>query len=692
MKQYVYMLGVGGMGMAPLAKFLHLQGYYVYGWDDFASDTRKQSLQTFIQWSVNVPAECAICVYSSAIDASHPQLLEAKKHCTCMTRGAFLAQITKEKPLWVVCGSHGKSTTAAYLIHFFQRHNLPVNYLLGAEFQQDRYAPCHYTPDALGTLIELDESDGTIDLFDPQLSIILNTDWDHPHHYPSEEAYKNVFNHLANRTTNFVITNEPVSTPAIKLCIPKALEGPDFDKAAASVAFETLFHIKLNPADHATFPGLKRRQEILLKTKHLELLSDYAHHPTELKVLFQKWIVDKTRTYVVFEPHRTSRLHQFFEAFVKVLRPVQHLYLLPTYEAFEPHQTAQDLFQALPHAQAFEQLKPSNFVTTEPTRIIFVGAGNVDRLAKQWMKEWIEAVINFLGNPSCIQKNFSLKTSSTMHIGGSALFASFPESETDLIQLLQKCHQLGLPAYPIGSGSNLLIPEECYNGVVIFLKKHCWKHIKSLDSNVYEVGSGCFLQTFLNHMEQAGTGGFEFLDGIPGTIGGALSMNAGTHDWGILDRIEKITCLDKTGQKLELFHKDLTYNYRSCESLKDKIILSVVLKGTASTSEEMQAIRQSLKKKRRASQPVGHSLGCFFKNTLAGSTGKLLDELGLKNTRRGNVKVSSTHANFIINEGNGTFKDVVDLARTLRSIVYEKKGIWLEPEARILGKFWDEFL
>ena len=244
----------------------------------------------------------------------------------------------------------------------------------------------------------------------------------------------------------------------------------------------------------------------------------------------------------------------------------------------------------------------------------------------------------------------------------------------------------------MGGGSNLLIPEEEYPGVVIKLKDDYWKQFEKIDACTYKVGAGVVLNQILNLMEQNGIGGFEFLDGIPGTLGGALSMNAGTKGVGILDRVISVDWMNFSGQIHTFKHAELQYGYRSCNTLKNGVILSAVLKGELSSKEAIKAQRHLLKTQRHLSQPKGASLGCFFKNPATNSAGQLIDQAGLKNVHMGDVFVSPVHANFIVNKGSGTYNDVLKLIRIVRNTVQEKTGIVLDPEVRLLGKIWEQIL
>jgi UDP-N-acetylenolpyruvoylglucosamine reductase len=278
-----------------------------------------------------------------------------------------------------------------------------------------------------------------------------------------------------------------------------------------------------------------------------------------------------------------------------------------------------------------------------------------------------------------------------------------------------------LDVFPLGGGSNVLVPENRIDGVVVRMNAKCWDFCtfgaKTIAPNTSEeaiinfleapisgtvgetsealyvhVGCGTGMKTFLDAAEARRVGGFEFLDGIPGTVGGALSMNAGTDGQGILGVAEQVVWIDADGTVRVTAHSELKYGYRYCETFQNGVIVSALLKGFPSTTEDIRQKRAELRKKRVQSQPKGKTLGCFFKNPQSCSAGQLLEQCGAKGKRVGEIFVSEQHANFIINNGNGRFDDAVRLVKSLRTMVHERSGVWLEPEVRILGKSWDEFL
>ena len=419
----------------------------------------------------------------------------------------------------------------------------------------------------------------------------------------------------------------------------------------------------------------------------------YAHHPEELRALLNSF-PQNALLHVVFEPHRVSRLNQFFSTFVSILKDVKNLYLCPIYEAFEKNQTlTQSLENALPQAKSLDEL-PCDVLLHQntPTYLVFVGAGNVDKQARQWIQKLKQGVQKYAQeNALNLTVDHILKPHSLFGMGGTALAYAQPDGPESLQKLLKFCETLHLESYIIGGGSNIVIPER-YDGLVLKLDAPCWKTCDKLDENTFEVRAGCALKTFLDFAEKQGVGGFEFLDGIPGTLGGALAMNAGIHELGIWDKVQRVTVMDFEGNIRDLHQKEIRYGYRTCETIKDYIVLSAVLVGETSTQKLIQNKRKALRDRRSNTQPHGRSLGCFFKNTDLGSTGKLLDQLGLKGTSFGDVFISQIHANFILNKGHGSFSEVLKLMRYIRHKVSEEVNILLEPEVRLLGKKWEDVL
>jgi UDP-N-acetylenolpyruvoylglucosamine reductase len=199
-------------------------------------------------------------------------------------------------------------------------------------------------------------------------------------------------------------------------------------------------------------------------------------------------------------------------------------------------------------------------------------------------------------------------------------------------------------------------------------------------------GAGAPLKIVANEARRAGLAGLEFLEGIPGSVGGALRMNAGAMGGATFDAVESVRLMDFQGAVREMSSKEMDVEYRRCATLKAHIALGAVFKCQPAPSGEIERRMKSFSEKRWAAQPAAPGAGCTFKNPENIPAGKLIDELGLKGTRVGGAVVSAGHGNFIVNEGGATARDVLELIAILKARAKEARGIELQTEVEIIGE------
>jgi UDP-N-acetylenolpyruvoylglucosamine reductase len=245
----------------------------------------------------------------------------------------------------------------------------------------------------------------------------------------------------------------------------------------------------------------------------------------------------------------------------------------------------------------------------------------------------------------------------------------------------------------LGRGSNLIVPDEGVDGLVLSLAHEAWAGFELRDGGRVRAGAGLRLKNLCGLAAQAGVAGFEFLEGIPGSVGGALRMNAGAMGGWMFDVVEAVELMTMEGEVRTLAKADLHVEYRRCAELLHAIALGALLRpasvGEADTiKRQMDAYAQ----KRHESQPREPSAGCIFKNPPGASAGQLIEESGLKGARVGGAEVSRVHANFVINSGQATSADVLELVRRVRAGVFKAKGVDLEPEVLLYGKEWKDVL
>lgn len=280
-----------------------------------------------------------------------------------------------------------------------------------------------------------------------------------------------------------------------------------------------------------------------------------------------------------------------------------------------------------------------------------------------------------------IHENYSLSPLTTLRTGGIAEFFVQPETISQLQEIVRCAGNI--PVYVIGGGSNLIIPDGKIPGLTIstrMLNSLMWREKFSA-----EIEAGYSFPRLVSSLGGMGWGGLEFAAGIPGTLGGAIMGNAGAGGHGICEFAESVMFVDSSGRLSTLKRGEFEYGYRHCTlSGMGIIIVSAVMKFREAKPNDLQEYLAFMDKRR--SQPLNfRSAGCTFKNPPGDSAGKLLDECGCKGLTVGGATVSQKHANFILNTGNASSHDVIELAELCAKRVYECTGIRLEQEIRILS-------
>jgi UDP-N-acetylenolpyruvoylglucosamine reductase len=290
-----------------------------------------------------------------------------------------------------------------------------------------------------------------------------------------------------------------------------------------------------------------------------------------------------------------------------------------------------------------------------------------------------------LSPASMIRRDEPLGRRTTLRVGGTADLYVEPGSESDLARVLQFCSQRRLPCFVLGRGSNLLVKDSGFRGVVICLVRPALNFV-TVNGDRVQCGAGAKLKAVAYEARRCSLAGLEFLEGIPGSVGGALRMNAGAMGGAIFDRVESVRLMDLQGQAREVLPSDMQVGYRSCLLLKDHVAVSAVLRGEPGVAAEIERRMNEFSQKRWSSQPAAPSAGCMFKNPAGIPAGRLIDELGLKGTRIGGAIVSVEHANFLVNDGSATARDVLDLIEFIRCRARTERGIELEREVEVVGE------
>ncbi|MBO4398901.1 MAG: UDP-N-acetylmuramate dehydrogenase [Lachnospiraceae bacterium] len=279
----------------------------------------------------------------------------------------------------------------------------------------------------------------------------------------------------------------------------------------------------------------------------------------------------------------------------------------------------------------------------------------------------------------------------TFRIGGPAECYVIPDDVTQIRQTLALARAEGIPCHVIGNGSNLLVSDDGVSGIVIRMEENVWENAGgSGDLDYIRVSAGTLFSSFAKAMCRDGYAGMEFATGIPGSVGGAVVMNAGAYGGEIKDVLLSADVLTPDGEVLTVPAEELNLSYRhSNVSEKAYTVLSAVFALRKSEDPEAVAAKVAeLSEKRKEKQPLEYpSAGSTFKRPQGEGlfAGKLIDDCGLRGYRVGGAQVSEKHCGFVINRGNATAEDVMQLISAVQRTVLEKFGILLEPEVRFLG-------
>lgn len=708
----ICLVGVSGAGMAPLAVYLAERGACVYGWDDSPDFNVKDLLISkhviFLPEKI-LPENCDVVVISSAIHPDKDEICRYanKTNVRICKRGKFLAEILSDKKLIAIVGSHGKTSVCSNIAEIIINSKYHADYIIGGFFKDNKFPPANCFIDSEWVIAEVDESDCTIEHFIPEVTVALNYDDDHIVNYHGSEGLKAAFVRLFERTkkTIYIPTDESVfqnlsqnfSDKVIKL---DNLPDKNFilrNQIVTSIVAKNELGISFE--ENFQFTGAKRRNDFLCKIGNITFIHDYAHHPTEVRA-----ILNYTRSHyknynitVVFQPHRVSRTRQYYKEFAQALQNFDDIILVDIYRAFEEQLngiSSSMIYDEIAnsHKLLVEDLKNLDATLTNYCKtltqekqhlILFVCAGDLVKYARAFVNGWRAKAISRELIGFEFEENADLKNKTTFGCSSRARIFVKPKDIDQLIFILKICQKYNSPYFVLGNGSNLVFPDEIFYKILIKLSGNFWNKIEFINDSVVRIFAGAKLSTIYKEISKKGFNCCSFLSCIPGTLGGAIHMNAGAYGYEISDVIEKIGVLDCNGNIYQLENKDCGFKYRE-SSIDDSLVIlyaDILLKNF----DNLKNI-QDLDFVRKDSQPIGRTFGSIFKNPTNNYAGKLIDQASLKGYRVGDVVVSEKHANFLLNLGAASATDVEKIIDFIRYKVFVKFGIFLENEVFLLRK------
>lgn len=742
----IHLIGVAGSGMSGIAGLALALGHEVSGSDRVSSlETRRleaAGLKFHLPQTAETVHEAELVIHSSAIRAGNPAYDEAIRLDLWMVRRAeALAAIMAIRDGIVIAGMHGKTTTSAMAAHVLRVGGLHPSHYVGAEIPI-LGTNAHWDPNGRYFVAEGDESDGTLRFYQPKHAIILNVELEHLDYYADLAAIDSVFLDFIAQTRGNILycADDP---HAARLCrdLPNSISyGEDrnavyrFDRVTATdfgSRFEIWFRdTKLGeldlgvPGKHnvsnalavaslatevgvafpkiaealASFRGARRRFEVKLQNEDFLVVDDYGHHPTEIReTLRTAQAIGRKRIVVMFQPHRYSRTRALRKEFGAAFDSADLVFVTDVYAASEepiPGISGETIVSAIrergnPPIQYIsrrERLHRALARAACPGDLLLsLGAGDIHEEASKLVQDLeIARQLREVMGAGAVTLYEPMSNHTTLRVGGPAQFWVEPQTHGGLANALGFCSANRLPVMIVGRGSNLLVRDGGIPGVVIHLSKGDFSMVKINDWEI-EAGAGVRLKQLVGAARQARIGGFEWMEGIPGSVGGSLRMNAGAMGAETFQQVVNVRVVNMRGEFEILTPEMMQVHYRNVPTLRDRFVVSAVFRGKPAKLEEIEERLDVASKKRRSTQPIAASAGCIFKNPVECSAGKLVEQLGLKNKMIGAARVSEIHGNFIVNTGEATAGDVIRLISEIQATAKAERGIELQTEVQIVG-------
>ncbi|MDB4383829.1 UDP-N-acetylmuramate--L-alanine ligase [Akkermansiaceae bacterium] len=743
----VHLIGVAGSGMSGLARLLIQMGHRVSGSDRVTSGETERLRVLGLDFSTPHSAEAVqgvdAVIYSSAIRTTNPALAEAlAQDIATFRRAECLAAILHTKAGVVVSGTHGKTTTSSMIAHILRQGDLMPCHYVGAEIPV-LGSNAEWNEDGEYLVAEGDESDGTLALYRPRHAIVLNVEEEHLDHYTRGiEQIREVFNTLMDQTSGSIVYCRECEEAA-GLCgvrdnaVSYGWDGADWTaidlseqvgtvsftvnhngnelgrvqlgipgrhnvlNALGAIAIATECGIDFSLMNRAlsSFAGAKRRFETKHLSKRYRIVDDYGHHPTEVAATLQTArSYEPGRVIVLFQPHRYSRTQKLADDFGKALQAADMVFVTDVYAASEdpiPGVGGQTIVDAIaangPTKASFvPDLSTAHHAVgnalAEGDLFLTLGAGNVHEAGNRIIRDLkvLEEIQNETG-VSGIKLYEPMSRHSTMRVGGPAQFWIEPSEFEQFAESVSFCKARGIPVRIIGRGSNLLIRDGGIRGAVIHPAGGAFTAV-TVEGDAITAGAGVRFKKVASVAREYGIGGFEWMEGIPGNVGGGLRMNAGAMGVETFDQVVSVTFLDEDGKIRTRKCNEIESYYRNVPELRRNYALEATFIGMSSDLESIQKKLDESRHHRNATQPKAASAGCTFKNPEVCGAGQLIDEMGLKETGVGKAEVSPEHGNFIVNRGKASALDVLALIEQIKLKAKEERGIELETEVQILGE------
>src|SRR6266536_2279468 len=621
----IHLVGVAGSGMSGLAGLLIELGHAVSG-SDKVTTTETERLQRlglrFHDQHRPEHADAAdLVVFSSAIKSDNPILVASRDSGKPVVRRAeALAAIMRAKRGIVIAGMHGKTTTSAMTAHVLREGGLHPSHYVGAEIPL-LGTNAHWDSRGQYFVAEGDESDGTVALFRPEHTLILNIEEEHLDFYADLDAIEKVFAQLITQTAGTVFYNLDDKNAA-RVCRSLARgisygfadeadyravdirltgfastfrvdhRGQDLGEAVLNVPGQHNVHNALGVVALASELGIafekiakslakfehaRRRFEIKYDSPRFLLVDDYGHHPTEIRATLKAArSVGRKRVLTMFQPHRYSRTKALRKEFGRAFDDADRVVVTDVYgsnEAPIPGVTGQMIADEIVgnghpgvcYEPRFEWIhRDVGNMLDSGDVVMSLGAGNIHEqlsilAADLVIAEELKAIV---GGDGDVRLYEPLSKHTTLRVGGPAQFWVEPRNENSLAELIRFCQRENLPLFIIGRGSNLLVRDGGIRGVVVHPCGGDFDKIEVIGNEI-TAGAGAKLKEVAYAGKAAGLGGLEWMEGIPGAVGGGLRMNAGAMGAQTFENIVHVRYLDANGEAHTKTRGELDVHYRN---------------------------------------------------------------------------------------------------------------------------------
>ncbi|MCZ6691028.1 MAG: UDP-N-acetylmuramate--L-alanine ligase [Planctomycetota bacterium] len=737
----VHCLGIGGAGLSGLARMLRAAGHFLTGEDaeegPFLSGLRDAGIPITVGEDAPLPDGTELVVRSAAVPISHPRLREAAERRVPVQKYAQAITLAGEgQKLVAVAGTHGKTTTSALIAHILVQAGRDPSFLVGGNISHLGGSARRGAGEIF--VAEACEYDRSFLHLSPWIGVITNIEADHLDFYRDLDEIVEAFGSFVERihpdgmlliplgdegaeraarrarcrVERFAIGSDsdwrgdrgaslPEGTqirvsrqgrPVGSFSIPlPGLHNVSNGMAAIAAAGALDLSVEEIRQAISTFRTVDRRFQILLSGDDLAVVSDYAHHPTELETVLESCsqTFGDRRQVLVFQPHQRARTATFLDRFARTLSKADRVLVAPIYGAREGDRSGEvtsstlvdrirlcggdaDTLPDLPEipGRVAEEIEPGDVV-------LVIGAGDIYQVAQPI------ADLGELGSPATMLSEASVHLShlTSFKLGGPVNSYRTPENLQELREVVLEAGRTGSRILCVGGGNNLLARDEGFDGILVDLRRMNRLH-SSRTRIIAEAGVS--LPRLMRRAERLSLSGLEALAGIPGTVGGGVAMNAGGRNGAMSDFVDGVGIVLPDGEIAFRRKEEMKFRYRGCE-LGGGIVYEVVLCLRRGKREEIRRGTADIMKRKRRSQPYGQSsAGCIFRNPEGDSAGRLIESAGLKGERIGGAMVSMLHANFIVNDGEATSSDVFRLIERVQQAVRIRFGVSLELEVRVI--------